>query len=246
MEDSDVSEHVSVRQSKQHVLANPVKQTLTKPWPKSSIIPRSDALLELRRLYLDGTTAYNDRPTSERLCFSRICVGGNPRTFLAKSHNRHCVFPQRVQNPLIVETPGHHGLMFASRLEVADGNVWHLFNQCWSNVKEKTLWEYMGGYKGTVAGTLGHESFTALPEKTKKEWGKQLATVKSAKLDVYVTMRAKIALRKHGHAINPHTIREEMEKIRNGTGLALSPEDAMIALCAGEEVCAILYFSGRS
>ncbi len=98
------------------------------------------------------------------------------------------------------------------------------------------MWKYVGGYESKVIGEFRGSTFKGLPEDVKRAWGKLLAASKSRKQDVYVSLRARVALRKSGIAVDPEAEQLEMAEIRAGRGYALHGNDIVEALSSGEEV----------
>ncbi|KAF9022274.1 hypothetical protein BDZ89DRAFT_208416 [Hymenopellis radicata] len=104
----------------------------------------------------------------------------------------------------------------------------------------RVVWEYVGGYEFKVVGELRGSTFKGLPEDVKRAWGKLLASTMSRKRDVYVSLRARVALRKFGIAVDPEAEQLEMAEIRAGRGYALDGQDIVKALSSGEEGIKVL------
>ena len=83
--------------------------------------------------------------------------------------------------------------------------------------------------------------------KVKHEWAKALLTVKQ--FDVYVSMRARIALRKHGCIPLEDKKREEalidkeIDFVKANNGRPVGARDIIGALERGDEVCLFSFFS---
>jgi LEA14-like dessication related protein len=71
-------------------------------------------------------------------------------------------------------------------------------------------------------------------EKVRNAWGELIRDAK--RLDVYVAMRARIALRKAKLPIPVEKVNQEMVKIRNHNGRPVSIEDIVAAFDRGAEV----------
>lgn len=85
--------------------------------------------------------------------------------------------------------------------------------------------------------------------KVKSEWAKALLVVKQ--FDIYVSMRARIALRKHGciplkdKNKEDALISKEMDAIKAKNGRSVDPGDIISALERGDEVCLFSFFVMR-
>ncbi|KAK0493168.1 hypothetical protein EDD18DRAFT_1180920 [Armillaria luteobubalina] len=154
-------------------------------------------------------------PPSTGFYVSRVFVssiyGGSSMQFMQKltAFDIQCIWPTKDLNPLVVDSPGAPGLLFTSRPEIVGGTPWHVF--CKRQVEKRTLWEYAGKYTMVVSGKIEAEQFAAQTETTKKRWGDYLVTRKEAR--VYVAMRARIALRKHGQPLDERRVCMEIEAV---------------------------------
>lgn len=224
----------------------------------------NDYLSQIESIHLKDAKYYTIRPpVPEGFYVPRVFVadtyGGSAYQFLQtlKARNIKCVWPKKGLNPLIVDAPGAPGLMFASRLEIAESKPWHVFGE--RQVEKQIRWEYMGKYESVVSGRIEAEQFAGQSEEVKTQWGKLLLSSKKA--DVYVAVRARIALRKHGLRVDNDSVDREMEvitkkmrkrpvykemtkdekrevmnDIKARAPLAITAEEIVDALCNGDEV----------
>ncbi|KAK0195878.1 hypothetical protein F5146DRAFT_308783 [Armillaria mellea] len=184
--------------------------------PASQPLGGNDYLSQIESTHLKDAKHYTIRPPApEGFYVPRVFVadtyGGSAYHFLQtlKARNIKCVWPKKGLNPLVVDTPGAPGLIFASRLEIVVSKPWHVFSE--RQVEKQIRWEYMGKYESVVSGRIEAEQFAGHSEEMRSQWGKLLLSSKKA--DVYVAMRARIALRKHGLRIDNDSVDREMEVI---------------------------------
>ncbi|KAK0241272.1 hypothetical protein EDD85DRAFT_818263 [Armillaria nabsnona] len=225
----------------------------------------NDYLAQIESIHLKDAKHYTIHPPApEGFYVPRVFVadtyGGSAYQFLQtlKTRNIKCVWPKKGLNPLVVDAPGAPGLMFASRLEIVESKPWHVFSE--RQVDKQIRWEYMGKYESVVSGRIEAEQFAGQSEEVKTQWGKS-----SKKADVYVAMRARIALRKHGLRIDNVSVDREMEvitkkmrkrsvykeitkdekrevmnEIKARAPLAITAEEIVDAFCNGDEHIKIL------
>ncbi|KAJ7689924.1 hypothetical protein B0H17DRAFT_1134640 [Mycena rosella] len=179
--------------------------------------------------------------------FLRTEYGGSDQQFLQQftatdgaDTGRALVFPQADLNPFLPQAPGEAGLIFASRREIADGRAWALFCK---HPAGTAVWRYMGDYRSEVCPEKPTvEQWRSQTPACKAKWGKLIA--RSKKWPVYVSMRARIALRKAGRAVSPESEAREATKItgkgKKGTPLGLTPQDVIDAFGRGEEAIDII------
>ncbi|PBK80939.1 hypothetical protein ARMGADRAFT_819237 [Armillaria gallica] len=195
--------------------------------------------------------------------FVSSIYGGSSMQFMQKltAFDTQCIWSTKDLNPLVVDSPGAPGLLFTSRPEIVGGTPWHVF--CRRQVEKQLRWEYAGKYTMVVSGKIEAEQFAAQTEVTKKRWGDYLVTRKEAR--VYVAMRARIALRKHGQPLDERRVWMEIEavmgrvvekpgdegmtkedkqkergKIKARVPLAVTAGDVIEAFCNGDEHINIL------
>ena len=133
------------------------------------------------------------------------------------------------------------------------------------------MWSYLGEYESELCGEMSAEQFRDQPQKVrfiilfllmltemvfqaKEAWAELL--IKGKAFDVYVAMRARIALRKHNIlplerqvledgkpqtdeqvAVRSKLLEdEEMKAIKHNKGLKVEPEDIIRAFSRGDEV----------
>ena len=138
------------------------------------------------------------------------------------------------------------------------------------------MWSYLGEYESELCGEMSAEQFRDQPQKVrfivlflfvltetvgqaKEAWAELL--IKGKAFDVYVAMRARIALRKHNIlplerqeledgkpetdeqvAVRSKLLEdEEMKAIKHNKGLKVEPEDIIRAFSRGDEVLLCLY-----
>ncbi|KAJ2911597.1 hypothetical protein MD484_g8818, partial [Candolleomyces efflorescens] len=182
--------------------------------------------------------------------FLREEYGGSDQQFVqyiqptrnpsSKKKKRCLVFPMPNMNPAMPLVPGEPGLLFASRHEVLDG-LWGVFRR---HLNERdTEWLYLGEYESTLVGKMTKEQFCAQRPSVQRSWAKLLLSQKA--FDCYVSMRARIALRKRGEIpVNEAAdgdsyyaclVIQEMESIKQGRGKFLTEEDIIDAFTRGDE-----------
>ena len=180
---------------------------------------------------------------------------------------RRVVFPQFGLNPAMPNAPGHPGLMFASRHEILENPPWTVFRKGLTD-SGKAVWLYLGDYECELVGMMTAQEFSSLAIsvssffffrsfslgsltllflKVKSEWAKALLVVKQ--FDVYVSMRARIALRKHGcipledNKKEGALINKEMDAIKANKGRPVDAADIISALERGDEVRLFFFFA---
>ena len=200
--------------------------------------------------------------------FLRLAYGGSDQHFLqfipkeknpSGPHRRRIVFPMLDMNPAMPSEPGEPGLVFASRHEILSNPPWSLF--CKHSKSAPAVWRYLGDYENTLCGTMTAEEFKAQTPtvrstccssvccltpsgpscQTKLEWAKLIMKMKA--FDVYVGMRARIALRKFkllpakNDQDEQKLVNAEIEAIKKGKGRNVTETEIITAFSKGEEVC---------
>ncbi|KAJ7472917.1 hypothetical protein B0H11DRAFT_2282735 [Mycena galericulata] len=177
--------------------------------------------------------------------FLRLEFGGSDQHFIAhftptdgSDKGRAVVFPQPDLNPFLPPRPGATGLIFASRLEITQSSPWALF--CKDKPSGEAVWRYMGDYENTECGVTTAEQFQRQTQEVKQSWGKRILV--SKKWEVYVRMRARIALRKTGRLVadDDEAVAREMQRIKAKRGIPLTVDDVIEALSRGEEEIKII------
>ncbi|KAJ7636652.1 hypothetical protein FB45DRAFT_1024750 [Roridomyces roridus] len=167
--------------------------------------------------------------------------GGNPMYFVVdfslERKGRKAVFPEVYLNPLLPDQPGAPGLIYASREEIIDGTPWAVFCKKQSG-KVPAVWRYMGDYVNERCGEPTPEEVRAQDDTITEKWAEHI--YKTKMWDVYVEMRARIALRKAGRDIPKSAVDQEMKKIRKGGGLPVTMKDIIKALERGDEKIGIV------
>jgi len=147
------------------------------------------------------------------------------------------VFPTLEMNPTMPIQPGHAGLLFTSRQEILSNGPWTVF--CKPPETGKALWLYLGEYANVLCGKMTKEEFGIQSDVVKKEWAKKLLRMKQ--FDVYLSMRARIALRKVGvlpvddAREEEMLVKAEMDKVRGNKGTEVTEDDIVEALNRGDE-----------
>ncbi|KAJ7148032.1 hypothetical protein C8R43DRAFT_1108097 [Mycena crocata] len=216
--------------------------------------PKQNSVLEpLRTLYLTtiASLAIDPPPASDpALCvarkFLRVHFGGSDQQFLqyftavdrdGAQWRRALVFPRADLNPFLPAEPGAAGLIFASRLEITRDPPWALFCKDATNTRN-AVWRYMGDYENERCGSLTPMQFRSQEAKVLQAWGELV--LKARKVDAYISMRARIALRKAGMTTEPDDVAREVAVVRavkrtGVNGLPVQPQDVVQALCRGDE-----------
>ncbi|PPQ75507.1 hypothetical protein CVT26_015839 [Gymnopilus dilepis] len=178
--------------------------------------------------------------------FLRLAYGGSDQHFLqfipkeknpSGPHRRRIVFPMLDMNPAMPSEPGEPGLVFASRHEILSNPPWSLF--CKHSKSAPAVWRYLGDYENTLCGTMTAEEFKAQTPTTKLEWAKLIMKMKA--FDVYVGMRARIALRKFkllpakNDQDEQKMVNAEIEAIKKGKGRNVTESEIITAFSKGEE-----------
>ncbi|KAJ7302803.1 hypothetical protein DFH08DRAFT_945505 [Mycena albidolilacea] len=250
---------------------SPVKIPPAKRLKKYKSEDFKDALLrDVSSIYLKDLPNFDIAPAPSNFLVPRKFLldifGVLNQTFIGyfKFHVNHdhdarrrgAIFPQPDLNPLLPDAPGAPGLIFASRFEIVDREIaWALFCKRKSD-GGKIVWRYMGQYENTHSGDMTAEQFKSqaagaspfflnaflMFETVKQQWGKLL--LKSKKVETYIAMRARIALRKAGVAFVPGDAIEkrEMEEVtrRGGRPLPVGVGDIVEALERGDESIGII------
>ncbi|KAJ6627718.1 hypothetical protein B0H10DRAFT_358414 [Mycena sp. CBHHK59/15] len=199
--------------------------------------------------YLDGAKPFKIYPPPKdslyvSRAFLRVNFGGNDQHFVVhfkstdgrSGRGRAVVFPKPDLNPCLPRSPGAPGLIFASRHEIISNPPWALF--CRDKPSGEAVWRYMGDYENGICGQMTVEQFNAQTTEVKETWGKLI--VKTKRWDVYVSIRARIALRKSGIAETNENVAREMNKIRKRTGIPVTPQDVIQAFSRGEHTIDII------
>ncbi|KAF9472881.1 hypothetical protein BDN70DRAFT_886459 [Pholiota conissans] len=188
--------------------------------------------------------------------FLRVNYGGSDMQFLQHFHAdknpsgnviRQVVFPQLGLNPYMPSSPGKSGLIFASRHEIVENPPWTVFRRN----KEKAVWRYLGEYESVIVGVITPEQFRSQLDSVQHQWASHILGCK--KHDVYVAMRARIALRKAGRIPvtclstaeenaeeGKELVKTEMARYRSGRGLPLVREEVVEAFRKGDEAIDII------
>ncbi|KAJ7754191.1 hypothetical protein DFH07DRAFT_823296 [Mycena maculata] len=195
-------------------------------------------------MYLSDIPNFNiDPPSLDALYvsreFLRLEFGGSDQQFIAyfkptraSDRRRAAVFPQADLNPFLPDRPGVAGLIFASRDEITKDPPWALF--CKDKPSGEAVWRYMGDYQNKFYPTaITAEQFKSQNPKVKQQWGKLL--LKAKQCEVYVSLRARVALRKAGLPTAPDDVAREVFSVRKNQGIKLTPEDIIEALSRGDE-----------
>ncbi|EDR00627.1 uncharacterized protein LACBIDRAFT_313095 [Laccaria bicolor S238N-H82] len=196
----------------------------------------------------------------------RLAYGGSDQQFLQyiqPSTNpsnpgtvRRMVWPQIEMNPLMPSVAGHPGIVFASRHEILENPPWTAWCRCLES--PKAMWCYLGEYESELCGQMSAEQFKDQPQKAKEAWAELL--IKGKAFDVYVAMRARIALRKHNvFPLEPQALEdgkpetdeqvaeraksledEEIKAIKRNKGRKVDSGDVIRAFSRGDEAIDII------
>ncbi|KIK01843.1 hypothetical protein K443DRAFT_132155 [Laccaria amethystina LaAM-08-1] len=195
----------------------------------------------------------------------RLAYGGSDQQFLqfvqpnanpSSSTLRRMVWPQIEMNPLMPSIPGHPGIVFASRHEILENPPWTVWCRCLES--PTAMWSYLGEYESELCGEMSAEQFRDQPQKAKDAWAELL--MKGKAFDVYVAMRARIALRKHNViplerlvledgkpetdeqvAVRSKSLEDgEIKAIKHKKGLEVESEDIIRAFSCGDEAIDII------
>ncbi|KAJ3520714.1 hypothetical protein NMY22_g12627 [Coprinellus aureogranulatus] len=160
----------------------------------------------------------------------------NPSNFT----HRAFTFPKFELNPQMPLNPGQSGVIVASRYDRKTGHPWGLFRR---DISGKTqTWIYLGEYEWSAAGKMSVEIFRNQKEKVKLNWANELLGSKRGLSDYYVSMRARIALRKAGllpaqdSASERKLVDRERALIAAYEGHPVSQQDIIDAFERGDEV----------
>ncbi|KAF9481102.1 hypothetical protein BDN70DRAFT_992137 [Pholiota conissans] len=177
--------------------------------------------------------------------FLRITYGGSDQHFLqyiqadrnpSGPYLRRVVYPMLDLNPSMPSLPGEPGLVFASRHELLSNPPWTLFCK---RVKDKAIWSYLGEYECTLVGSMTANDFQAQSSVVQREWARRLLKQKS--IEVYVSMRARIALRfssmipASNKDEEDRLVKREVEAIKANKGRRISEQNIIDAFCRGDE-----------
>ncbi|KAF8957574.1 hypothetical protein BDZ97DRAFT_1762834 [Flammula alnicola] len=205
-------------------------------------------------MYLQGAKALEISPPPLDLevprKFLRLAYGGSDQHFLqfiqagknpSRTGLRRLVWPMLDLNPSMPSSPGEPGLVFASRHEILSNPPWTVFCK---RSNAKALWLYLGEYENVLGGKMTAEQFRSQSKIVQREWANLLLTRK--KYDVYVSMRARIALRIA--SIIPIADKEEEEKliqaevqaVKDGKGRPVTEGDIISAFSKGDEAVDII------
>ncbi|KAH9486088.1 hypothetical protein JR316_0000152 [Psilocybe cubensis] len=181
--------------------------------------------------------------------FLTATYGGNPQSFInvlkknpTGPGTRRIVFPMLDCNPFVPRNPGEPGLIFASRHEILSDPPWTVFVK--RTNAAPAVWMYQGEYECTLCGTMTVEEFVSQTQKVQDRWAQEVHDAKT--YDVYVIMRARVALRKAGliplkdKVEETSLIEEEMQNIKRGKGRVVTLGEILSAFHKGEEAIDII------
>lgn len=120
------------------------------------------------------------------------------------------------------------------------------------------MWCYLGEYESELCGQMSAEQFKDQPQKAKEAWAELL--IKGKAFDVYVAMRARIALRKHNvFPLEPQALEdgkpetdeqvaeraksledEEIKAIKRNKGRKVDSGDVIRAFSRGDEAIDVI------
>lgn len=221
-------------------------------WIGTNTKIKEDALIlssSLASGYLNACKPLNITPPPSSLCvprkFLRQMYGGSDQQFLqfisptrnpSGRKKRRIVFPMIDINPSMPSAPGDPGLVYASRHEILEDPPWTLF--CKDSAAKQAVWRYLGEYESELCGKMSAELFRSHPRAVRQAWGDSI--LKTKQWDIYVAMRARIALRKVDMPLQVEQVEEEIKNIRSNNGRPITVEDIMAALECGEEAVDII------
>ncbi|KAK0469411.1 uncharacterized protein EV420DRAFT_1633823 [Desarmillaria tabescens] len=160
---------------------------------------------------------------------SRAFLGYLKPSQTSSLSGRMVVLPQKRYNPALPSQPGAHGLLFSVRHHVV-GQTVALF------VKEGTqaLWTYYGEYKDVLCGKVTGQVFMDQAEEVKQDWAQKILVQKS---DEYLSVKARVSLRKDGQSINDSNVKNEMDRLKTMPKNVqnLKTRDVIDALVRGDE-----------
>ncbi|PBL03231.1 hypothetical protein ARMGADRAFT_1069794 [Armillaria gallica] len=205
---------------------------------KSTFIPPKELVASL----ISHVPLFTSEPPPHAHCIvaRRLLLekyGVAPQAFLGhlkpgrtSSLNKHMVaLPQKRYNPALPSQPGAHGLLFSMRHHVV-GQTFALF------VKEGTqaLWTYYGEYKGVLCGKVTKQVFIDQADEVKQDWAQKILVQKS---DEYLSVKARISLRKCGQSVTDSNVKNEMDrlKVMPKNRQDLRSRDIIDALVRGDE-----------
>ncbi|KAJ7615576.1 hypothetical protein FB45DRAFT_1024663 [Roridomyces roridus] len=145
------------------------------------------------------------------------------QNFKTENQGRVGVFPQPELNPLLPTSPGKAGLIFSSRRKLVEEGPWALF--CRSVSSKKVVWRYIGEYEAEVCGQFQQQNSVV-----KQHWAEHIRKAKQH--EVYIKMRARIALRKAGR--DPTDDGAVAQEVKHPS-LSVTKDDILEALESGEE-----------
>ncbi|KAJ7726761.1 hypothetical protein B0H16DRAFT_263158 [Mycena metata] len=151
---------------------------------------------------------------------------------------RAVICPTPGPNPYLPARPGAPGLMCSVRQMMVNGAPWSVFLP--KEMHNHTVWFYFGEYIfELVPGSLTTAEFAEQNDVFQSSWVKSILD-RVVDADDYVRMRARIGLRKRGHATTEDNVAVEMAQIRqkkstNRRAAKVTKADVIGALTRGEE-----------
>ncbi|PPQ75509.1 hypothetical protein CVT26_015841, partial [Gymnopilus dilepis] len=187
--------------------------------------------------------------------FLRLAYGGSDQQWVQQitaeknpsgAFSRRLVFPKVELNPAMPTVPGEAGLIFSSRHDILFDPPWSVFHRVGgpssSKKKGPVVWKYLGDYECVLVGQMTGEQFSALTEEVKRQWAQALLDTK--RFEVYVAMRARIALRLagkippkgvHDEDLDHDIVRDEIKAIQRGNGRSVREDEIIAAFSRGDE-----------
>ncbi|KAJ7715832.1 hypothetical protein B0H16DRAFT_496031 [Mycena metata] len=153
---------------------------------------------------------------------------------------RAVICPTLEKNPYLPARPGAPGLMCSVRQRMLNGAPWSVFLRLPHKMDNQMVWFYFGEYTfEIVPGSLTPAEFTGQSDGFQSSWAKNILD-RVVDADDYVRMRARIGLRKRGHATTEDNVAVEMAQIRqkkstNRRAAKVTKADVIGALTRGEE-----------
>ncbi|KAK0194121.1 hypothetical protein F5146DRAFT_421040 [Armillaria mellea] len=205
---------------------------------KSTFIPPKELVASLIShvpLFITDPPPHAYCIVTRRLLLEKYGVA--PQAFLAhlkpgrtsSLSKRMVALPQKRYNPALPSQPGAHGLLFSMRHHVV-GQTVALF------VKEGTqaLWTYYGEYKGVLCGKVTKQIFIDQADEVKQDWAQKIRVQKS---DEYLSVKARISLRKCGKSVTDANVKNEMDRLKTmpKNRQDLGTRDIIDALVCGDE-----------
>ncbi|KIM36909.1 hypothetical protein M413DRAFT_282123 [Hebeloma cylindrosporum] len=207
----------------------------------SSVVQKYLPSDEVRRRLIFPLPLQTEFP---RIFLSTVYGGGTNPQFLQifrkdkdpkGAIERRAVFLQPGSNPSVPSAAGQPGLVFAWRHKILENAPWSVFRKGLSGSGEV----YLGDYRCEMVGKMSPMEFRSLAPSIKSGCAKELLLVE--KYDRYVSMRARIALRKHGcipladKSKADVLFDEEVDAIKANNGRPLDAGDIISALERGDE-----------